>query len=146
MLQPLLSRLQPGEELFLYLAVSLAAINVALVRKEKKVQKLVYYASWALRGAEERYPPMEKLTFALVTAAHKLKPYFQAHKVIVLTDKPLQRAMSNPKTASQLVLRAIELSEFDIQYRSRTAIKGQIIANFIAKFTYDEDKGAKESP
>ena len=49
----------------------------------------MYYASWAFSGAEERYPPMEKLAFALVTAARKLKPYFQAHTVIVLTDKPL---------------------------------------------------------
>ena len=40
---------------------------------------------------------MEKLAFTLVIAACKLKPYFQAYTVIVLTDKPLQRAMSNPK-------------------------------------------------
>ena len=32
-----------------------------------------------LRGTEERYPPMEKLAFALVIAICKLKPYFQAH-------------------------------------------------------------------
>ena len=38
------------------------------------------------------------------------------------------------------------MSEFDIQYRPRTAIKGQVIADFIAEFTHDEDKGAKESP
>ena len=95
----MLSPSQPGEELFLYLAVSPAAVSAALVREEEKVQKPVYYASWALRGAEERYPPMEKLSFALVTAARKLKPYFQAHTVNVLTDKPLQRAMSNPKAA-----------------------------------------------
>ena len=49
---------------------------MALVREEDKVQKPVYYASWALRGAKERYPPMEKLVFALVTTAHKLKLYF----------------------------------------------------------------------
>ena len=29
---------------------------------------------------------MEKLAFALITAAQKLKPYFQAHTIIVLTD------------------------------------------------------------
>ena len=62
---PLLSPSQPGEELFLYLAVSPTAVSVALIRKEEKVQKPVYYASRALRGAEERYPPMEKLAFAL---------------------------------------------------------------------------------
>ena len=117
-----------------------------MVREEERVQKLVYYASRVLRGAEKRYPPMEKLAFALVTAARKLKPYFQAHTVIVLTNKPLRRAMSNPEAVGQLALWAIELSEFDIQYRPRIAIKGQIVADFIAEFTSDEDKGAKKSP
>ena len=94
---PLLSPSKLREELFLYLAVSSAAISVALVRKEDRVQKPIYYTSRALRGAEERYPPMEKLAFALVTTARKLKPYFQAHTVVVLTDKPLRRAISSLK-------------------------------------------------
>ena len=89
---------------------------------------------------------MEKLAFALVTATHKLKPYFKAHTVIVLTNKPLRRAMSNLETAGWLALLAIELSEFDIQYHPQTAIKGQIVADFIAEFTSSEDKGAEEFP
>ncbi|XP_030940220.1 uncharacterized protein LOC115965174 [Quercus lobata] len=68
---------------------------------------------------------MEKLAFALVTAARKLKPYFQAHTVNFLTDK------SNPEAAGRLALWAIELSEFDIQYRPQTAIKGQILSPLI---------------
>ena len=140
---PLLSPSQQGEELFLYLAVSLAAVSAALIREEEKVQKPVYYASRALRGAEERYPPMEKLAFALVTAARKLKPYFQAHTVVVLTDRPLRRVMTNPNAVGRLALWAIELSEFDIQYRPRTAIKGQVVADFIAEFTHNEEKGAE---
>ena len=87
---PLLSPSQPGEELFLYLAISPTVVSTALIREEERVQKPVYYASRALREAEERYPPMEKLAFALVTIARKLKPYFQAHTVVVLTDKPLR--------------------------------------------------------
>ena len=89
---------------------------------------------------------MEKLAFALVTAARKLKPHFQAHIVIVLTNKHLQRAMSNPKAAGQMALWAIELREFDIKYRPRTTIKGQIIADFIVEFTLAEDQGVEESP
>ena len=88
-----------------------------MIREEEKMQKPIYYASRALRKAEERYPPMEKLAFALVTIARKLKPYFQAHTVIVLTDMPLRRAMSNLDDAGRLALWAIKLSEFDIQYR-----------------------------
>ena len=67
---------------------------------------------------------MEKLAFALATVACKLKPYFQAHIVVVLIDKPLWRAMSNLEAAGRMVLWAIELSEFNIQYRPRTTVKG----------------------
>ena len=62
--------------MFLYLAVSLAVVNVVLIREESKVQKLVYFTSRAFQGVEERYPPMKKLAFTLVTKARKLKPYF----------------------------------------------------------------------
>ena len=86
---------------------------------------------------------MEKLAFALVTAARKLKPYFQAHTIIVLTDQLLKRAMSSPEAAGRIVLWAIELSEFDIQYRPRTVIKGQVVADFIAEYTQLEGKGAE---
>ena len=86
---PLLSPSKPGEELFLYLVVSPATVSAALVREEKRVQKPVYYTSKALRGTEEEFPSMEKLAFALVTVARKLKPYFEAHMVVVMTYKPL---------------------------------------------------------
>ena len=88
---------------------------------------------------------MEKLTFELVTVAQKLKPYFQAHTMIILTDKPLQRAMSSPKATGRMALWAIELREFDIQYQPHTAIKGQVIADFIVEFTLTEDQRAEGS-
>ena len=143
---PLLSPSKSSEELFLYLAVSLTAVNATFVRDEDKVQKPVYFTSRAFQDAKEKYPLMEKLAFALVTIAHKLKPYFQAHTVIVQTDKPLQRAMSSPKAVGRMALWAIELSEFNVQYCPCTAIKGQAIANFIAKFTHIKGQGAREIP
>ena len=51
--------------------------------------------------------------------------------VIVLTDKPLRKAMSSPEAIGWMVLWAIELSEFNIKYRPRTAMKGQVVTNFI---------------
>ena len=100
----LLSPSKPGEELFLYLVVIPAAVSSTLVRAEDRVQKPIYYTSQVLRGTKERYPSMEKLPFALVTATHKLKPYFQAHAVVVLTDKTLRRAISNPKATGYMAL------------------------------------------
>ena len=67
---------------------------------------------------------MEKLALALITAAWKLKPYFQAHIIVVLTDQPLKNAMSSPEVAGRMALWAIELSEFDVRYRPRIAMKG----------------------
>ena len=49
---PLLSPSVLGEELYLYLAVTLHAVSSALIREEGRVQKPVYYTSRALRGAE----------------------------------------------------------------------------------------------
>ena len=79
-------------------------VSATLVREEDKVQKPMYYTSQALRKVEERYPLIEKLALALVTTACKLKPYFQAHTIVVLTNKPLRRAMSNPKVAGRMAL------------------------------------------
>ena len=101
---PLLSPSKPREELYLYLAVSHAAVSAALVREEDGSQRLVYFMSRMLRRAEERYLQMEKLTFALIIAARKLKLYFQAHTIVVLTDKPLRKAMSSPKAAVRMAL------------------------------------------
>ena len=106
-----------------------------MVREEGGSQRPVYFTSRALRGAEERYPQIEKLAFVLIIVARKLKPYFQAHTIVVLTEKPLRKAMSSLEAIGRMALWAVELSEFDILYRSRTAIKGQVVADFIAKFT-----------
>ena len=58
---PLLSLFIPGEELYLYLAISSYAVSSALIREEGKIQKPVYYTSQALRGMEGQYPMMKKL-------------------------------------------------------------------------------------
>ena len=73
---PLLSPSIPGEELYLYLVVSPHVVSLALIREEGKVQKPVYYTSWALSGAEGRYPMIKKLAFALIMASKKLRHYF----------------------------------------------------------------------
>ena len=87
---------------------------------------------------------MEKLAFALLIAARKLKPYFQAHTIVVLTNKPLRKAMSSPEVAGRMALWAVELSEFDIQYHPRTAVKGQVVVDFIAEFTLGNGQGAEK--
>ena len=64
----MLSPSTPREKLYLYIAVLQAAFSATLVREEEGAQRPVYFINRAFRGAEERYPQMEKLAFALVTA------------------------------------------------------------------------------
>jgi hypothetical protein len=137
---PLLSPSQQGEALSLYLAVSPTAVSSALIREDGGTQLPVYYTSKAFQGAEERYPAMEKLALALVIAARKLRPYFQSHKIIVLTNHPLRKAINKPDAAGRLIQWAVELSEFDIEYHPRQAIKAQALADFIAEFTVTEEE------
>ena len=124
----------PGEE-YLYLAVSPYAVSSTLIGEERKIQKLIYYTSQVLREAKERYPMIKKLAFALVMASRKLRHYFQAHVLNVRTDHPLKKAMNKLEAAGRLIQWAIELSEFDVRYQLRNAIKAQVFADFIEEFT-----------
>ena len=81
---------------------------------------------------------MEKLTFALIMAALKLKSYFQAHTIVVQMDKPFRKTMDKPEATERLVLWAIELSEFDIRYHPRIVIKAQALIYFITEFITNE--------
>ena len=49
---PLLSLSKEGEDLFLYLAVSVTAVSATLIREENRVQLPVYYVSQAFQGAK----------------------------------------------------------------------------------------------
>ena len=95
------------------------------------MQLPVYYVSQAFQGVEVRYPPIEKITFALIVASRKLRPYFQANPIIVMTDQPIRKAMNKPEGIGRMFQWAIELSQFDVEYRPRTAIKAQALADFI---------------
>ena len=78
---------------------------------------------------------METLILALVTTARKLRPYFQAHTIEVPTEYPMKEVLHKPETLGRLMKWAIELSEFDIRYKPKTAIKGQVLADFVMEFT-----------
>ena len=141
---PVLVSPSEGELLILYLAVSDFSTSAALVRERDKVQQPVYYCSRALRGAEERYPKMDKLILELVTTSKKLLPHFQAHIIEVQTKYPMKQILHKQEASGRLIKWVIELSEFDIRYKPRTAVKGQILADFIMEFTPAESTEATQ--
>ena len=86
---PILTALEPGEDLFMYLSVFDHVVSAMLLR-DQGVQQPVYYISKTLVDVETRFLPLEKQVLALVHATRKLPHYFRAHIVFVLTEYPLQ--------------------------------------------------------
>ena len=77
----------------MYLAVSETAVSAAVIREEDIKQLPVYYVSKAFQRAEFRYPRIEKIAFALIVASRKLRQYFQANPILVMTDQPIKKYM-----------------------------------------------------
>ncbi|KAK2998958.1 hypothetical protein RJ639_023927 [Escallonia herrerae] len=136
---PLLTKPVTGEDLFLYLSISEVAVSTVLIREEEGKQRPVYYISKVLQDVETRYPRIDKVALTLVTSARKLRPYFQSHTIVVLTDQPLGKVLQNPDASGRLVNWSVELGEFDIKYQPRTAIKAQALSDFVVECTISED-------
>nr|CAN64574.1 hypothetical protein VITISV_003431 [Vitis vinifera] len=133
---PILSSPIPKEKLYMYLAVSEWAISAVLFRcPSPKEQKSIYYVSRALADVETRYLKMELTALALRSAVQKLRPYFQAHPVVVLTDQPLRNILHKPDLTRRMLQWAIELSEFEIEFQPRLSMKGQVMANFVLEYS-----------
>ncbi|CAL8168085.1 unnamed protein product [Prunus armeniaca] len=122
---PLLSTPKPGDVLTIYLSVSTTIVSSVLIRPHEGAEHPVHYVSKALQDAEVRYSDIEKLAFALVVSARRLRPYFQAYTIHVLINQPLREVLQKPETFGRLIKWAIELAEFDIHYKPRPATKGQ---------------------
>ncbi|CAL8167674.1 unnamed protein product [Prunus armeniaca] len=132
---PLLSTPLPREDLVIYLSVSASALSFVLIRRPNGIELPIFYMSHALQDAEQRYPQLEQLAYALVLSARRLRPYFQAHSIDVLTNQPLRQFLHKPETSGQL-----------IRYRPRPSEKGQAVADFISEFTLPPKDGRPIDP
>ncbi|KAL0458740.1 UNVERIFIED_CONTAM: Retrovirus-related Pol polyprotein from transposon opus [Sesamum latifolium] len=132
---PLLIKPRDKEALYMYLSASEEAVSAVLVRAEGKEHQHVNYVSKVLQGAELNYSPIEKMALALVVAARKLRPYFQSHQVMVLTNQPLKHILASPNASGRMTRWAVELSEHGIEFEPRPAIKAQALTNLISEIT-----------
>jgi ribonuclease HI len=132
---PVLSRPDNEETLYLYIAVASEAVSAVLIRETTEGQKPIYFTSKALQGPELRYLLIEKVALALINAARRLRHYFLAHTIVVRTDQPIKSLLSRPDMAGRMLKWSLELSEFDIRYESRKALKAQVLADFVAEMT-----------
>ncbi|GKE26195.1 reverse transcriptase domain-containing protein [Tanacetum coccineum] len=109
---PMLTALKEKEELIMYLATAKEAISEVLMTE---------------RGDKQ-----------LPVASRRLKRYFQAHTIVVITDQPIRQLLSKSKISGRMLKWKFELEGYDIQYRPRISIKGQILADFIMERPEEE--------
>ena len=119
---PVLASPEADETLFVYLAVSNVLVSIALFKEdENKKQRSIFFVSKFLVDVETQYNHLEQVALALLVATKKLRPYFQAHPIVVQTDLPLRSTIHKPDLFGRMARWAIELSEFSIQYKPRLA-------------------------
>jgi hypothetical protein len=112
---------QPAEDLLLYISCATHVVSTMLVVERAEeghaylVQHPVYFISEVLGPSKIMYPQVQKLLYAVLLTARKLRHYFDYHKVIVVTGFPIGDIVHNKEVIGRiakcwgLVLKCYEL-------------------------------------
>jgi hypothetical protein len=142
----------PKETLLLYISATTNVVSIVFVTEREEegqaypVQRPVYYVSEVLADAKTHYTQPQKLLYVLLITSRKLRHYFQAHKIVVLSSFLLGEIIRNRDANSRIVKWSIELGEFEIEFCPRQAIKSQILTDFVSEWTEIQMPPPKERP
>jgi hypothetical protein len=78
---------------------------------------------------------MQKLVYAILMTKRKLRHYFDTHPITVVSKYLLGEVIQNPKAEERIAKWALELMGQNITYAPRSAIKSQVLADFVAEWT-----------
>jgi hypothetical protein len=129
------------EPMLLYISATTQVVSAALVveREEpgrsQKVQRPVYFVSEVLSDSKTCYSQIQKLVYAILMTKHKLRHYFNAHPITMVSKYPLGEVIQNPEAKGRIARWALELMEQNITYALRSAIKSQVLADFVVEWT-----------
>lgn len=117
-----------------------------LIQEDRGIQLLVYYVSHSMVLAETRYLSLEKLASTLLVASSKLRPYFQAHLIVVFTYHPLGQVVHYLEGSGLFMWWSMELSQYEISHIPRVIIKGKVMTDFIVELTPNEEGEVSPNP
>jgi hypothetical protein len=126
---PILVAPELEEPLYLYIEAAAEAVSMVLVVERpvpesqepedsgptagvRTIQRPVYYVSEVLHEAKTRYLETHKLLYVVFVASRKLRHYFQAHRIVVVTSFPLRAILHNSNATGNIAKWATELAEF----------------------------------
>jgi hypothetical protein len=74
---------------------------------------------------------LETIAYTVIMASRKLRHYFEAHKIRITTVRGLGDLFRNPEASIRIAKWAVKLSSYNGTFEPRTAIKSQVLADFI---------------
>jgi hypothetical protein len=138
---PILTPPRDGEPLYLYIAATTQVVSaIIMVERTEEghdlpVQRPVYYISEVLSETKAWYPQIQNLLYTVLLAWRKLRHYFEAHPVTVVSSFPLGKIIHNSDASGRIAKWSMELMSETLTYASRKAIKSQVLADFVAEWT-----------
>ncbi|KAI5316275.1 hypothetical protein L3X38_045451 [Prunus dulcis] len=137
---PVLSPPKRGRPLKLYVSASEVSIGSLLVQDNKEgKEQAVYYLSRTLTEVERRYSAIERLCLALYFTAVKLRHYMLPHTIYIIAKTDLIKYMlTRPMLRGRIGKWTLALTEFTFRYVPQKAVKGQVVADFLADHPGEE--------
>ncbi|XP_015086920.1 uncharacterized protein LOC107030024 [Solanum pennellii] len=131
---PVLGAQTSGKPLILYIASQERSLWALLAQEnDAKKEQALYYLSRTLIGVELNYTPIEKMCLALLYAIKKLRHYFEAYTIkLISRADPVKFIMTRPVLSGRLARLSIFFNQYEIIYTPQKSVKGKALAIFLA--------------